>query len=48
MKQMERYHFVGPIICDRDDETNIPYNKMKRIIYVAIGSISNEKKRIYF
>lgn len=42
----ERYHFVGPIIYDRDDETNIPYNEMKSIIYVAIGSISNDKKII--
>lgn len=42
----ERYNFVGPIIYERNDKSNIPYSEMKKIIFVAIGSISNDKKII--
>ncbi len=43
-----RYKFVGPIIIDSNDKSDIPFDRMKdRIIYISLGTIFNKSLEFY-
>lgn len=43
----ERFQFVGPSISSRFSEVPIPFDEMKRIIYVSMGTVLGKNKKIY-
>ncbi len=44
-----RYKFVGPLISDRHEPTNLPLEKIadKKLVYVSLGTLFNEDEGFY-